>query len=115
MQQKTEEQIVSLSRLRSLSREEVAHVGGAAISGVVLCYDHDWGQFYLKCDKETGYFDPHQIGATFSPGELVEIRGRVAWADGHALLTNLEIQVLGRKALPSAERISVSDLAHTLG
>ncbi|HEV2209241.1 MAG TPA: ATP-binding protein [Verrucomicrobiae bacterium] len=114
-QQKTEEQVVGLSRLRSLSREEVAQIGGAVISGVVLCYDLDWGQCYVRCDKETGYFDPHKLRATLSAGELVEIRGGVTWADGHALLTNLETHVLGRKALPSAERISVSDLAHTLG
>jgi PAS domain S-box-containing protein len=114
-QQKTEKQVVGLSRLRSLSREEVAHLGGAVITGVVLCYDLDWGQCYVQCDKETGYFDPHKLRATLSAGELVEIRGGVTWADGHALLTNLATQVLGRKALPSAERISVSDLAHTPG
>ncbi len=98
-----------------MSRAEAAKGHPARFNGVVVCYDRDWGQLYFHDEKEVRYFSPQLFPQPLEAGQHVEIAGITTGGDGGVGLTNLTLTILGRRDLPPAKRLAISQLAQDFG
>ena len=104
------QEIASLAQFYQLSLEQAAKGLPFRFAGTVVCYDLEWGQFYVFNEPETAYFDPHLFGTEFNPGQYVEVAGKTTVREGRLALTNLQAAVFGQRPLPRAKAIPLAGL-----
>jgi PAS domain S-box-containing protein len=107
--------VTTVSQLNKLPREAAVQGQPAQLKGVVVCYDREWGQLYVRDETGTRYFSPQTFPQQLEAGQLVEVNGRTAWVDGGPAMADASLRVLGRQELPAAKRLRVSQLAGDLG
>ncbi len=83
--------------------------------GTVLCYDPGWGQLYVQDGSNTVYISPTCFTNRFEIGDLVAIKGKTAWDETGATLTNANATLIGKRLLPQTETLKLADLARLYG
>lgn len=107
--------ITNFAQVSRLSREEAAQGKPVRITGVVLCYDKEWGQLFIHDGDETKYFAPQTFGTALEPGQRIELTARTRLAEGLASLTNPSLKLLEKGPLPSARKRGIHQLTNDLG
>jgi PAS domain S-box-containing protein len=108
-------EVTTFRQLGDLPREEAAKGWPVRFDGVVVCYDREWGQLYVHDGTRVQYFSPQTFPQQLEAGQHVGITGATALVENYAGLTSLHLTVLGKRALPAATRLKVSQLASDFG
>ena len=109
------QEITSISQLYRLPHEQATPGRSFRFKGVVLCYDLGWGQFYVHNGSETAYFNPRSFPTQLEQGQSVEITATAIMAGNSPTLTNLQMRVLGRAALPAPTAVRVPEMGGSFG
>ncbi len=109
--------VTSFGQLYSLSNEEASEGRHFIYEGVVLCYDRDWNQLFLAEGPDGKYIGAQTVHFQTEPkeGDYVRLTGVSAADKDKPFLTNINLTVIGTKAVPKPKRISLADLAGTMG
>ncbi len=108
-------EVTTFKQLGSMSKEQAAEGRPARFDGVVVCSDREWGQLYVHDGTQVQYFSPPTFPQQLEVGQQVEITGATAVVEGYDGLTNLSLTVLGRRDLPAAKPLRISQLAGDFG
>ncbi len=109
------EPLTSLRDLYSLNRSEALESRPFRFRGLVLCYDSEWNQLFVRDDHDTVYFDPNRFTNSVTPGQRIEITASSTWLQNQAALTNLSLTVVGESTLPTPRKVDFSQLASANG
>lgn len=108
-------EITRFADFYSLPAEQVQKNVPVRIGGVIVCYDLQWGQLYINDGSLTTWFSPQLFQTNLQPGMNVELTGGTTLTPAGSALTNLHLNVLGKKALPPAKRLDISQLGADYG
>ena len=116
----TTAEINTLNQFYDLSHEQAGEGRPCRFTGVVLCNDTGWSQFYIHDGIEAHWFNPQRFSQTegisrAKPGQQVEITAVTATVEGRKELTNFGLTVLKSGVLPPAKPRACSQLGGDLG
>ena len=108
-------EVTTFRQFYSLNPELALKGMPVRLKGVVLCYDPGWNLLYVHDGVETAWLSPKLFQTNLHAGLEVELTGSTTFGQGHAVLTNLHIQVQGLRALPNAKRLEIPQLGDNTG
>jgi signal transduction histidine kinase len=109
--------ITNFGQLYELSKEQASAGAHFVFEGNLLCYDTAWNQMFLAEGADVTYFPPQNVRVKTEPkeGDYIRLTGITSVDNDKPSLTNLELAVIGKKALPKPRQIRLVDLADTTG
>ena len=101
----------------SLSAVEARKGYSVDMRGIVLCCDREWNQLYFYDGSTAIYLDPRKVTNRFEAGQYIEIHARTTWGGDSVgpTLTNMTATVAGRRPLPRAASVKLSDVPRLRG
>jgi hypothetical protein len=100
----------TIRQVTELSNIEARGALPVQLEAVVTYSDPEWGLLFVEDDTGAIYVNVHGINTTFPPGSRVRVDAVTGPGDVGTVLVNPHIQILGKVALPTAERRTLAEI-----